>query len=280
MMRTLVAAVSVSAVLLLANVPGVSNTDAAVNIEPGRFVWHDLMTRDVAAAKRFYGTLLGWRFQETKRGDRPYVLARADTTTVAGIVDVSAFPNAGTQWLGFMAVADVDQTTTLVQSAGGRILIAPRDLEPVARVAVVADPQGAPLGLAKLWRDRPEPPKPLPMQFFWDEFLARDAAQALDFYKRVAGYESSVTDARLGIEYHVLRKTRGRAGLFQLPATSDVQPNWLPYILVDDPAAMASRVVQLGGRVILPTAPERRNNSLVIIADPGGAPLALQKFPF
>jgi predicted enzyme related to lactoylglutathione lyase len=59
-----------------------------------------------------------------------------------------------------------------------------------------------------------------------------------------------------------------------------VEPNWLPYVLVDDPAALAGRVTGLGGRILVPAAPERRNGSLVVIADPGGAALALQKYPF
>jgi len=62
--------------------------------------------------------------------------------------------------------------------------------------------------------------------------------------------------------------------------TVGVEPNWLPYVLINDPSAVAARVAGLGGRVILPAAPERRNGSLVVIADPGGAPLALQKYPF
>ena len=83
------------------------------------------------------------------------------------------------------------------------------------------------------------------------------------------------------MEYHVLKKARGGAGLFQLPANvTDVQPNWLPYVLVDDAASLAARVTSLGGRVIVPTAPERRNNSLIVVADPAGAVLALQKYPF
>ena len=79
----------------------------------------------------------------------------------------------------------------------------------------------------------------------------------------------------------MLRKSRARAGLFQLPATATgVEPNWLPYVLVNDPAALGARVGGLGGRMLLPATPDRRNGSVVVIADPGGAPLALQKFPF
>ncbi len=243
-------------------------------------MWHDLLTKDVAVAKRFYGELLGWRFEDSKRGDRPYVIVRAGAAAVAGMVDVSALADAGAQWLSFMAVADVDKTVALVQSGGGKVLAQPRDL-PLARAAVVADPQGAPLGLAQLRQNAPGPAQPTASHFFWQEYLARDAGQALEFYRRVAGYNSMVSESRLGVEYHVLRKASGGAGLFQLPATVvDVQPNWLPYVLVDDPAALAARVTALGGRILVPAAPERRNGSLVVIADPGGAVLALQKFPF
>jgi len=249
-------------------------------VEPGSFVWHDLLTKDVAGARKFYGELFGWRFDDTKRADRPYVIARSGAAPVAGIVDVSGITDAGTQWLSFMAVANVDAAVALFQSGGGKVLVQPLNL-PLARAAVVADPQGAPLGLAQVRRDLPGATQPTASHFFWQEYLARDAGQALDFYKKVAGYNPAISDTRLGVEYHVLKRARGGAGLFQLPATvTDVQPNWLPYVLVDDAAALAARVTALGGRVVVPAAPERRNGSLIVIADPAGAVLALQKYPF
>ena len=275
-------AISISAALVLAAALTVTTeppSAAAQSVEAGRFVWRDLLTRDVSAAKRFYEELFGWRFEDTTRSDRPYVLARAGGMLVAGIVDVSANADAAPQWLSYMAVADVDKTVAQVRADGGKILVEPLNV-PIARVAAVADPQGAPLGLAQLRRDIPEPAQAAAGQFFWQEYLARDATQALGFYKRLAGYESTISESRLGVEYHVLRKARSCGGLFQIPATSDVRPNWLPYVLVDDPATLSTRVASLGGRILVPAAPERRNGSLVVIADPGGAPLALQKYPF
>lgn len=276
---------SLSTLCVLAVAFGFANAPAPVAaadppVEPGSFVWHDLLTRDVAGAKRFYGELFGWRFEDTKRADRPYVVARSGATAVAGIVDVSGIADAGTQWLSFMAVANVDAAVALFQSGGGKVLVQARDL-PLARAAVVADQQGAPLGLAQLRRDVPNPAQPTASHFFWQEYLARDAGPALDFYKKVAGYNPAISDTRLGVEYHVLKKARGGAGLFQLPANvTDVQPNWLPYVLVNDAASLAARVTSLGGRVLVPAAPERRNNSLIVVADPAGAVLALQKYPF
>jgi uncharacterized protein len=287
MVRTLLTTTSIGTACILAAV-GLSTAPAPLSavdvIDSGRFVWHDLMTNDVSAAKRFYGGLLGWQFEHTRRGDRPYVIARLGADPVAGIVDVSALPDAAPQWISFMAVPDVEKTVALVRFGGGKVLAEPREVASIARAAVVSDPQGAPLGVAQLHREIRgvvDPTRPVASRFFWEEYLAADAAKALEFYKRLAGYESSITDARLGVEYHVLRTTmRPRAGLFQLPESSDVLPTWLPYILVEDPADLAGRVPGLGGRVLLPADPARRNGSLVVIADPGGAPLALQRYPF
>ena len=284
MIRRWLAATSIGTVCLLAalGLLGAPIPVAAVDpIDSGRFVWRDLMSKDVATAKRFYSALFGWRFEDMKRGDRSYSLARLGSEPVAGIVDVSALPNAGPQWLSFMEVADVDKTVAQVQSDGGQILLEPREVPSIARAAVIADPQGAPLGIAQLRRTVADPTQPTASHFFWQEYLAKDAVKGLEFYKRVANYDSKVSDTQLGFEYHILMKTRPRAGLFQLPAeATNVLPNWLPYVLVNDPTTLAARVTGLGGRILVPSAPERRKGTLVVIADPEGAPLALQKYPF
>ena len=139
-----------------------------------------------------------------------------------------------------MAVADVDKTVAQVRSDGGKILVEPRDL-PIARVAAVADRARRSTRTRAASAGHPRAGAATAGQFFWQEYLARDATQALGFYKRLAGYESTISESRLGVEYHVLRKTRRCAGLFQIPPTADVRPNWLPYVLVDDPAALSTR---------------------------------------
>ena len=284
MIRRFLVASSICAACVVTFALSIAPGSAAVDIDPGRFVWYDLMTKDVNASKAFYGGLFGWRFEDTKRNERPYAIARIGSDPVAGLVDVSSMPDAGPQWLSFMAVDNVDRVVGMVKTAGGKVLVEPREIASIARAAVVTDPQGAPLGFAQLHRTIPgvvDPQHPVPSRFFWQEYLAGDAAKALDFYKRLARYESAITDTRLGVEYHVLRTaTRPRAGLFQLPEASNVLPSWLPYVLVQDPAAVAGRVTALGGSIVVAAAPERRNGSLVVIADPGGALLALQKYPY
>ena len=50
----------------------------------GKFVWHDLMTTDVAAAKRFYGELFGWKLEKGDHGD--YIHIKAGERHIGGMM--------------------------------------------------------------------------------------------------------------------------------------------------------------------------------------------------
>jgi uncharacterized protein len=248
---------------------------------PGKFVWHDLVTEDPAGCRRFYGSLLGWRFEDTQRGGKPYVLARAGAGYVAGMVALPPDKDqALSQWVPYLSVPDVDQAAARTAQAGGRTLVAPRPVGSIARAAVVADPQGAALGLVKLTGGDPaDEPRPVTGRFFWMEYLAGDPGPALSFYQDLAGYDSRVRETPAGIAYHVLSRERPRAGLLKSPLAG-THAAWLSYVLVDDPAALAARVASLGGTVLLAPRPDVRNGSLAVVTDPSGAAVALQKFPF
>ena len=97
---------------------------------PGRFVWGDLVTSDVAAAAGFYGKVFGWTF-ETYGGDDDrdtYTLALADGLPIGGMVfDQRAMkgktPSA--RWVGLISVEDVKAATAAVTAAGGKVVYAP-----------------------------------------------------------------------------------------------------------------------------------------------------------
>jgi predicted enzyme related to lactoylglutathione lyase len=247
----------------------------------GKFVWHDLSTDDLPAAQRFYGDLLGWQFSETTRMGERYVVASHGGRPVGGLVAVE--PVAGqevSQWVAYASVANVDTAVAAVEKAGGRALIAPVDIPSAGRAAVVIDPQGAVLGLARLTgADPADPPAPEEGTFFWMEYLAKDPVAAANFYTSTFGYEQEVTE-RLGPNaYVVLSLGRPRAGILQSPQP-EIPPLWLPSILVSDPVALAARATALGGRVLLEPHPDVRRGSLAVVADPSGAVVALQKYPF
>ncbi|HEY2431421.1 MAG TPA: VOC family protein [Vicinamibacterales bacterium] len=277
-------ALILAAQTVLAGCASSSATSAPANRPPsatgGAFVWQDLVTTDAPAARKFYSALLGWEFKDVSRAGRPYLIATTATGPVGGLVDVRSIKDAASQWVSYVTVADIDRTVQQVEAAGGKIL-APPTATGAGRVCVMADPQGAAIGLLQPTAGVPAlPASPATAHFFWREYLAQDASKALAFYKDVLGYEATSTDRGQGLEYFVLRRDRPRAGLFQLPASaSQVRPNWLPYVLVDDPAALAAKATSLGGRILLSPSPDRRNGTLVVVADPTGGVVALQKYP-
>jgi hypothetical protein len=100
----------------------------------------------------------------------------------------------------------------------------------------------------------------------------------MTFYGDVIGYQHEQVANQGNAVYHVLSLGKPRAGLFKSPFDR-VRANWLPYVRVADPAAMAVKAESLGGSIIVAPRPDLRKGTLAIIADPTGAVIALQKYP-
>ena len=249
----------------------------------GDFVWHDLVTHNPAAARAFYGALLGWTFAAGEGVDPGYTVIRQADVPIGGIVLMrdAAGTTGAAQWLSYVAVPDVDRAVAATTAAGGRVYRGPLNARPDLRVAAVADPQGAAIGFASRGPhaavDRTSPPAL--HRWLWMDYVARDVPPALDFYEKVVGFGHGIGDSRPRMTYHLLSTDRPRAGLFATPWPRDTSA-WLPYVRVDDPKAMAARAVELGGTVLLAPRDDIRFGSLAIVVDPGGAAVALQKFPF
>ncbi|MGI9625643.1 MAG: VOC family protein [Longimicrobiales bacterium] len=250
----------------------------------GQFVWYDLVTDDPEAAKSFYGDLFGWTFEDVLGDDIVYTVAHQAGVPVGGIAPIEdADVNVSSaRWLSMLSVEDVDAATEAVVQAGGTVLLEPRDNVTRGRLALVADPQGAVVAFVRaLGGDPPnrDASDLVNGAWMWTELWARDANAAIGFYGSLVGYETETTDLAESADYRVFtRDGRPRAGVNQLP-WAEVQPNWLPYIKVQDPAAVARRAEQLGGTVLIPPLPEVRNGSFGVITDPTGAAFAIQRWP-
>ena len=164
----LLAALAVVAAAVACASGGASTAPAgatpAVAAHVGRFVWHDLVTRDAAACQKFYGALLGWDFKETTRDGHPYFLAQSGGSFAGGIVPLAGAAPGPAAWLSYLSVPDLDRAVAQVGSAGGKVLLQPRAVGAYGRVAVVTDPQGAPLGLAGVTGEIPAEPGAAPRQ--------------------------------------------------------------------------------------------------------------------
>lgn len=246
----------------------------------GKIVWTDLVTEDLAAARRFYGELLGWTFEETRGpAGQEYVIARSGGTYVAGLVPVTRRADGVrlSRWLPYVSVADVDAAIAQASAAGARIAVAAREVG-IGRVAVIIDPEGAVIGLARSSIGDPDDATtaPRPGRRVWTELLSNDPGAASRFYGSVVGFQVS-TLPRRGGEYTMLSHAGvERAGILRNP-TADWSPVWLTSFGVTDPAAAAARAEALGGKVLLRPTPEVREGTMAIVADPSGALVVLQQ---
>jgi predicted enzyme related to lactoylglutathione lyase len=116
----------------------------------GDIHWTELQTRDPRAARRFYEAVLGWEIVETAMGGgAPYLVCLNRGEPVAGIFSIAApeFADVPPNWFSYIAVDDVDRTLATVTAAGGRVARPAFDVPDVGRIAIVADPTGAMVGV-------------------------------------------------------------------------------------------------------------------------------------
>ncbi len=110
----------------------------------GSISWSELMTTDVAGAKKFYSDLFGWEFDEMPMEEMTYSVVKANGDAVGGIMPMPKdAPPMPPVWGIYVSVDNVDETTEKATTMGATILMPPRDIPEVGRFAVIKDPQGA-----------------------------------------------------------------------------------------------------------------------------------------
>jgi predicted enzyme related to lactoylglutathione lyase len=115
----------------------------------GHFHWNELMTRDVARAKKFYADTLGWTYDSMPMPDGgSYVVANADGEPAAGIFDINGteYENVPESWMSYIAVDDVDARVKKAIQAGAKVMKPAFDVPGVGRIAILTEPGGAGIG--------------------------------------------------------------------------------------------------------------------------------------
>ncbi len=113
--------------------------------ENGSFGWNELGTRDVPAAREFYGAVFGWEVEEQDMGEMgAYTIWKDGDDVRGGAIDISAIvpDEVPAHWLVYFTVEDCDAAVETAKANGGDLRNGPMDIA-VGRFAVVADPDGA-----------------------------------------------------------------------------------------------------------------------------------------
>jgi predicted enzyme related to lactoylglutathione lyase len=142
------------------------NRGAQIVNEPGSLSFNGLGTRDIEAAKSFYGSVFGWSTLNVGGGadmwtapgygdhlerDNPDLRKQlAETGGPPGFEDVVASinplpddqPDTPAHWSVTFAVEDADATAARATELGGTLVVPPLDA-PWVRMTIINDPQGA-----------------------------------------------------------------------------------------------------------------------------------------
>jgi predicted enzyme related to lactoylglutathione lyase len=120
---------------------------------PGEWIWSSLLASDPNASAAFYQTLLGYDVYDldTENGADHLILSTDDYAR-ASVVALPVGSQRHPHWLNFIRVLSADDMVAKVATLGGRVLVKPHVDRHGGKLAVVADPAGAPFGLME-WTD-------------------------------------------------------------------------------------------------------------------------------
>ena len=244
--------------------------DAHASVQSGRsvdsqgsFIWYELITPDPDASKRFYDAVVGWTIEAQPSGAMDYrMIGRNDGGHAGGVMRMTEdMQRRGSRpcWLGYLHVSDVDAAVRAVQDDGGSSFMPPWDIPGVGRIAMVADPDGAPFYVMT-----PTPPAgqpnavsdvfsmDRPQHVRWNELAAADDDRAIDFYGRHFGWrqEGAMDMGEMG-QYRFLYRGDTMIGAVSPKPPQMPQAAWTFYFGVDDIGRAAKALANEGGRIVM-----------------------------
>lgn len=247
---------------------------------PGSFMWYELATRDLDAARRYYAALAGWTYDEVDMGPNgTYQVLKAGDTMVGGMMPMAgdAWGDLPSHWGYYIDVEDVDAAARRVPELGGRVLHGPADIPEVGRFCLVADPTGAHVYLMTPRQHAAEPPCPAHGRFLWVELTSRDLDRAKDFYVRLLGWKPQDLPMPTGT-YTVFQKPDGTnvGGGMAMPAEVPAEASscWVGYIHVPDVDRTVAEAEAQGGQPLMPVMEVPGVGRFTQIQDPTGAVVA------
>lgn len=243
---------------------------------PGTFCWVELGTTDAAGAKKFYGELFGWAFNDQPVGpDLVYTMLQLEEKNVAALYQLNkelTEQRVPPHWLSYVSVSNADETAGKTGGLGGKVLKEPFDVFDVGRMAVLQDPTGATFAV---WQPRTHAGALLvnqPGTLCWNELMTTDVAAAGKFYTALFGWTAE--SQQMGpVNYtSFVNGERPAGGMIAITKEmGDVPPYWLVYFAVADCDQTVGKTTSLGGTITAPALDVPGVGRLAVAQDPQGA---------
>ena len=124
---------------------------ADITEETSPWIWHELMTEEAESAAAWYADIFNLTIEKAETGIR-FILKKGDHQLAS--VSENPFEDTRNQWVPVLAVNKFDQILNDIPHQGGRILIPPSPAKTGGIVALILDPENAPLVLQNKGEDQ------------------------------------------------------------------------------------------------------------------------------
>lgn len=112
----------------------------------GTFCWNELASSDPAASVAFYRAIGGFTANAMEMPTGAYHVLESGGQPRAGVM-AKMMPQQPHAWLPYVQVASADKTAEKAKKLGGTVIVPPTDVPNVGRFSVLADAQGAAIGI-------------------------------------------------------------------------------------------------------------------------------------
>lgn len=221
----------------------------------GKFVWYELMTTDVAGAKAFYQSVVGWDAEDMQMPGMTYTMMTIDGAQAAGIYPRPEMAkDTPPTWFGYIGVDDVDKAVDKAKGLGAQVHVPPTDIPNVGRFSMIADPTGAAICFFSAPEQRqPDPAMDARGRTGWHELMSTDWEKAFDFYSKMFGWVKSDSMDMGPMGTYQLVKREGAevalGGMMNKPKEVPM-PFWAYYFNVPAIEPAVERINKAGGKVI------------------------------
>ena len=246
----------------------------------GTIGWVDLVSTDLDAATAFYTGLFGWETAELPMPGggayRFFRLGGRDAAAGGSMPPDMAAQGIPSHWNVWVA-GNADQTADKATAAGGQVLMAPTTMGPSGRMALLADPGGAAVGVWEAGQHIGAGVVDEPGAMVWYEVNTRAFEENKRFYGEVFGWTAEPLEAP-GVNYATW-KLDGRTvgGMLEMNEQWEGIPSsWMVYFATPDTDNAAERATELGGSVGAPPF-DTAFGRIAVLVDPAGGHFSVVK---
>lgn len=222
---------------------------------PGTVTWVDLASKEVEKSKAFYSKLFNWqtdKIEDPQAGGYTWFLKDGKHAAAISPVQGEQQPTA---WSIYFATKDADKTAQAVKDAGGKVVAEPFDVMGTGRMAVFQDSTGAFFSVWQAIQNNGFEVEPgQPNTYAWAELNTRGIDRAREFYKKVFGWDTKISDMGNNMGEYTEFQLKGESlagGMDMTMQPASVPPYWMVYFASTDVDASTKKVKELGGKVMV-----------------------------